>query len=171
MFFSSEPNFSPENPNFVRFRNSYHLSRIIWQICHEIINWQLNIINVCVELDILLPYYKYGQKIMHCRGTAGILRRIAVRFYAQIVFHKSTYNRMSDVSYIRQPHAFLTVSSLLCKLTSVWLPGFLNFLVGILDFLDNLPWSCKILIGLLPGISRIPGRILAVNPRSPTLGC
>ena len=26
-------------------------------------------------------------------------------------------------------------------------PGLLNFLVGILDFLDNLPWSCKILGG------------------------
>ena len=49
-------------------------------------------------------------------------------------------------------------------------PGFLNFLAGILDFLDNLLWSCKILVGFLVRISRNPGRILAGNPGSQTLG-
>ena len=32
----------------------------------------------------------------------------------------------------------------------------LNFLPGILDFLDNLSWSCKILVRFLVGISRNP---------------
>ena len=49
------------------------------------------------------------------------------------------------------------------------IPGFLNLLIWILDFLDNLLWSC----GILEGIFRNPedpSKFLTGNPGVQTLG-
>ena len=72
-------NFFKKKTNFVRFENSYYSSRILRQICNNLVmksqieihpdftrylnNWQVNVkTNVRVELMILLPYLNVGKK-------------------------------------------------------------------------------------------------------------
>ena len=83
--FFKKPSFFQKNPNFERFEKSYYFSRILRQICDnlvikkfsssesvqfrtsDIINWQTsskkNVRFSRLECMIFLPYHKHGQKI------------------------------------------------------------------------------------------------------------
>ena len=71
--------FFQKTSNFVRiFEKFYYFSRILRQICYRLLikifkfriwaarnNWQVRIKNAGGERTILLPFYKYGRKIIN----------------------------------------------------------------------------------------------------------